>query len=1138
MNKVTQIKDFVDVAPRFLRSVNLASDWHRSESFAGYIITPNVLESLERIRDGLQQSNGQRAFTLIGPYGSGKSAFAVYLCQLLAKGAATAASAHKQLADKDQNLAAKFDQISGEEKANGGFLPIAITARRRPIAQLILEGLSQSLEGLKKTQPVLNLITRIQEAKERDFWQDTATILTFLEEIASVAKVQGYSGILLLIDEAGKTLEYALQDREGGDVYVFQEIAENANRQSSIPLLFLITLHQMFDDYVELAERTIRAEWTKVQERFHAIQFAETAATTMQLVADALHHPRPLPKKVAQAIDDVLSDLEKCSVPLPIGMNMNSFRQLAQRSWPLHPTVLLAIPHLFRRLAQNERSIFSYLTSHEPYGFQEHIRKSVDKDVGFVRLHDLYTYLLANFEAGLARLPHAKRLLEANDVINSRRGLSELSVELIRTIAMLNVLGEICPLRARAKFLACAFRVNDIEAELSSLKQQSIITFRQLDGSYRVWEGSDVDIEARMKEARRHLHLEGHSLLATLRRHLPPRTLIARRHNLLTGAYRFFNITYTEKLEKPDKYASLKFSDEACGKVVVVIPNADWAALRKGAEQATRVQPKLIVALPKQIETLRSMVEEVACLRWVAEHTEELRDDRVARRELSLRLVESEQRISQLLQTLIDPRPAPYGNSCRWFWQGQDQKVKSLAEVTRLVSTACDTIFPQSPCLRNELIARRSISSAAAAARRNLLEKMLIQHDQERLGINGFPPERSMYESVLRASGLHTLDSATGRWQFQPPPKDNNVNLRPCWDLLESKIFTSEVNQVSLKEIFNEMAKEPIGLAGGVHPVIFTSFYLCHQDVLFLYREGSFLPDPQIAHFELLQRRPDLFTVSGARLDGIRYRVIKRLAKGLGTSANTASVIRALFRVLNALPSVTKKTSRLYPEFVVEMRDKFMNARSPEKLLFSELPECFGLKPFLANEQRDEDIENFFAKLNAALQTLVGYAAALRDTMRNNLLRKCQLPENDEGWEELCRRAAWLSPRINHEILTPFCNSVLNGVTDNHNPAPALSYIVGRAFEQWTDHDVDRFPGLADGIADLFRQYWGNFGNSGPELTVAEVRQKDKLRALFKQQLPKLAGRTTSYRVMRAAMQEALQELENATQTNENGRRS
>jgi len=1132
MSNDYKISDYVGVTPRFLRSVNLFNDWKRSESFAGYIITPNVAEAIEQLNNGLFQKNGQRAFTLIGPYGTGKSAFAVFLCQLLAQRNAGHSDAISLLGTAFPKLSKQMGKIN-KDKGDKGFLPIAVTARRRPIAQIILEGIGQAISELTETASVLELSNRIHLAIDRDDWRDTANILQFIDEMGTEAKAQGYSGQLLIIDEAGKTLEYALQDKEGGDVFVFQEIAEYANRREDCPLLFLITLHQMFDDYVELAERTVRAEWTKVQERFQAIQFAESAATSMHMLAEAIRPQKVLPTKIINAIDDALRLLKASGASLPIGLDAATFDKLARRAWPLHPTVLLAMSHLFRRLAQNERSIFSYLTSHEPFGLQEHFGKQLHEDAGFVRLHDLYTYLLANFEAGLARLPQAKRLLEANDVINSRHNLSIQDFNLIRTVAILNVLGDMCQLRATASLLACAASpVPEIRAELEKLKSQSILTYRQLDGSYRVWEGSDVDIDARMKEARRNLKMEGGSMLETLRRHLPQRTLVARRHSLETGAHRYFSTKYVERLEKPEYYKNYKVAEGASGSILILLSYSDAHAMRAAAERITQVQPRLIIALPRQIESLRAVVEEVACLKWVEEHTEELRDDRVARRELSLRLIEGEQRIFQLLQVLLDPRPAPFGNLCQWFWDGCDQDPKSPVEVTQLLSTACDSIYTQSPRVRNELISRTKISSAVSSARRCLLEKMLTSSDQERLGIEKFPPERSIYESVLHAAGLHAYDPSAGTWGYQEPPEDNPVNLRPCWNLLENAIFSADVQKCELKDIFAKLAEAPYGLPEGVHPILFTAFYLHNRDDLFLYRENSFVPDPQPAHFELLQRRPDLFSVSGARLEGIRRAVVARLAKGLNTPVKTASVVRSLFRVISNLPPITMKSSKFERKIVVKFREKFQHARSPEELLFSELPGCFGMKPFLDSEDSDSDINNFFLNLNQCLSALAGHAVKTQNDARDILLVKCQISVGSDGWLELERRAVLMGPRINNEILTPLLNSIANGITDQHNSKPALSYIANRSFEQWGDVDVERFHGLAEGIGALFNKAWANFGDSGPELSEVELRQKNKLRKVLESQLRNIQGRASD-NALCAALREVLQELENSSQTNE-----
>ena len=678
-----------------------------------------------------------------------------------------------------------------------------------------------------------------------------------------------------------------------------------------------------------------------------------------------------------------------------MGLDFSTFKELSKASWPLHPTVLLAIPHLFRRLAQNERSIFSYLTSLEPYGFQEFIKNGLTREDLFVRLKDIYSYLLANFEVGLSRLPHAKRLLEANDIINSKLKLNTDQVDLIRSVALLNVLGEMCPMGATKHLMSCAAsNIGEVESKLEVLKSQSILTLRKLDGTYRVWEGSDVDIHARMKEARRKLQMEGQSLYETLSQHLPTRSMVARRHSLETGAHRYFKIVYSERIN--GNYKNLfKCLEGAAGIILVLLPQADYKAVQSKAKNATSSHNRLIVALPRQIDALRGVVEEVACLNWVQNNTEELRDDRVARRELNMRLAEGEQRIAQLLQTLLDPRPAPTGNSCQWFWNGEDCQPKTPVEVARLISKACDKIYSSGPKVRNELVARRKISSAATSARRCLMEKMLTNGSEERLGIEGYPPERSIYESVLHATGIHVKEPQSNQWIFQAPPKDKPENLYPCWFLLEQEIFRPQIQRVEVKRLFNMLSDVPYGLPEGIHPILFAAFYILNQDDLFLYRDNSFIPDVQPAHFELLQKRPDLFTVSGARLDGTRKAVVERLAKGLKQPPKTASVVRALFQMLHSLPQVTLKSSMFEDSLGLKMKECLLQAQSPEELLFKDLPSVYGLAAFSEDEVRSEDIDLFFVQLNKSLSVLRDHADNLLNQARDNLLKKCGFAGGD-----------------------------------------------------------------------------------------------------------------------------------------------
>ena len=74
----------VHVRGRFHRSVHLPHDWQTPHDSGDYLATPALLEFAGQILQELRRDGGARAWTLTGPYGTGKSAFALFLTGLLA----------------------------------------------------------------------------------------------------------------------------------------------------------------------------------------------------------------------------------------------------------------------------------------------------------------------------------------------------------------------------------------------------------------------------------------------------------------------------------------------------------------------------------------------------------------------------------------------------------------------------------------------------------------------------------------------------------------------------------------------------------------------------------------------------------------------------------------------------------------------------------------------------------------------------------------------------------------------------------------------------------------------------------------------------------------------------------------------
>ncbi len=78
MSDSPTLDKLVVVSPRFARSVSLVRDAHRADALDGYILTPTGRAVLRRLTDALHGETTVRAWSITGPYGSGKSALALF----------------------------------------------------------------------------------------------------------------------------------------------------------------------------------------------------------------------------------------------------------------------------------------------------------------------------------------------------------------------------------------------------------------------------------------------------------------------------------------------------------------------------------------------------------------------------------------------------------------------------------------------------------------------------------------------------------------------------------------------------------------------------------------------------------------------------------------------------------------------------------------------------------------------------------------------------------------------------------------------------------------------------------------------------------------------------------------------------
>ena len=1086
MNKDIPLSEIFHVSSRFRRSVHLERDFYAENSLDGYVVTVTARETLRRLISALENHSASKAWSLTGPYGSGKSAFALFAAKLLGNPESPdTQQALNLLESADVFLRDQFMDVRASQQKERGFCPVLISGERAPITIALLRGLASGLAAFGGGSRRFRLIGSIERRLESATPENppyASEITDFFEAATRKLGETGGAGLVLVVDELGKFLEYAAQHPSQGDMFVLQSLAEFAARSENTPLFLLTILHQAFEQYAQRLEQSQREEWAKVQGRFEDVAFIEPGEQVLRLIGDAIETNI----NALKTLDDARRFLA-VSVDLqlkPRQLDTYEFLQLLENCLPLHPTVALIVGSLFRRFAQNERSLFALLNSGEPHGLQDFLANhSYDGPrLPLFSLPDLYDYINTALGNRLYGSSDGRKWARIESAIARLPNPSPMAVSLIKTIGLLSVVREVSVnLKSSKDLLRYALDdgtenyAQEFEGALSELEKRSIAIYRRYNGAYALWEGSDIDIESRLSEASAQLD-SNQRLAPTISTVLPPQPLIARRHLFETGTLRYFVIRYTD-VERFDADLEKPLGDSD-GLVLYALPASDFEAerlVKKATEGSVVERKEVLIAIPQSIAILQDAILELGRLRWVENHTPELDGDDTARRELAARIADSEQTISGPLSSLFTSNIAGHDEGkCTWYHGGSKAPIASRRELNEYLSRICDSVYHKTPIIRNELINQRQLSHSASRARRMLIKAMLECGVQENLGITGYPPEMSVYLSLLSDTGIHR--NVSGEWGFHPPQESSEDKIFLTWGAIEAFLDDCEAERQPVSKLYRRLEEPPIGLKSGPIPILLCAVLLHYEAEIALYEDGSFITDISIPVFERLIRSPEKFELKRFRMSGIRSEVFSQFLTMISKPSpetgqpNLLAVVRPLVRFVTKLPRYTMLTQELSHE-AIELRKTIGGAREPDALLFVQLPQALGFDAFGAYEEMDLSIvARFFNTLQRVLSELNRAYDDLQASIAQLLASAFSLKGNNEEIRlELYRRVEPLLDLTIETKLKGFFLRVCDDELDFREWLEAIgTYIVQKPPSAWNDTDKTQFQ---MNLAELGRKF-------------------------------------------------------------------
>lgn len=769
----------------FLKSINIIDDLGHPKRFGHYHPTPRSAPLISAVmRPG--------ATMAIASYGSGKS---------LAAGIGALA------VENDPRAAKTLAEISHRlEQVDPG------------ISSAISDRVSSGTRG--KVVLLSGYVSDLPEQMSSAL--GLGNCKTVKAVVAAIRQSNDYDHVAIVWDEFGRHLEGLIMDAKSRDLEMLQDLAELAARPFGTTMSITLLLHQSVLAYARTLNQTSRNEWRKIEGRFNPLRFVEDSSQLYSLVAKLISARSPgTVSQAAVPVDEVVSraiegrwfDETKSS---------EEVARLVTTAWPLSAAALQVLPRLVARVAQNERSLFTFLEALDlsrPVGADavyEAFSEAIRSDIGVGGLHRQWVEVESarnRSETEIERETLAAAFLLQAGASGERRHVKK--AVLVGAVA------------------SAGFSLKDAEAAVAGLIRRKLLIHRKLNDEVSVWHGADVDVSGKLREEREKIG-SGFDLMEFL--HKEHRAPFVRpvRHNDSKGVSRYLDGVFA-KASDLGKFLQQPFESD-WGRVVYVIANTseEIAAARAAAREEWARTVVVTPSDPIQVEDAALEVEALLSLR---RNEELLAQDPLVAREIDELLAMSRSHLSMIIHRLTSDRPA----SSEWWHAGIKLDVDTDRPAAIAISKLMDDWYPKTPHVVNDQIVRTRLSRPMSTARIRMITRLMGHADTPGLAYqeDEGAAEASVYRTVLMRTGLHCVKD--GRGAFADPADLRDPGLSEVWELIRDFFTTKGVKR--LDELTLRLSAPPYGVAAGLMPILVMAGYKAFARAVAIRTEGRYVRD-------------------------------------------------------------------------------------------------------------------------------------------------------------------------------------------------------------------------------------------------------------------------------------------------------
>jgi len=874
-----------------------------------YILSTSSIQALRRIF----VTNTSNSIAITGPFGSGKSSLLIFLEALLNKEKKSEICIDK-LEEKDAEIYAEYQKFVGSKKK--GFFSVKVVGEHISFKKAFTTTLLEYKE-LKETHKL------IQSDEETSF-----TLL--LKQLNKEIEKLGYTGILFLIDELGKIIEYASEKYLDSDIHALQDLAEYVNKQDNARLV--VALHKSFKDYVQNTSYLSFTEWDKIQGRFDSIIFQDDFYELMHIFEEAITvDSSSSMKKVNAKVNSIFTSYKEYVVDKHIPVDSSSLEKLA----PLHPFSSLALFHIFSKYFQNQRSVFSFLSAQEPYSFQSFIDKETEDETLYT-LEMLFDYINYLSNAYAVNMVDKESWKLANEYLDSANVLTAVQQQIIKSIALISAFGLEHLIQLDKKTLELALvDAQDVPGEIKKLEAKGLILYKRVTNSFALIEETTVNIDEELTSViKSHVKI---NYTEEINKVIENDRILAKRFAIETGTAKFFSKEFVDS--DIGKTKNSKF------KLIYVSAEVSKEAIVKVSSKNTNC---VYIPLPLS-NHIKSLIDQSFAINTLLERKDIL----------------SNQRISKLLYGMLNANKNEIDKVLdikeTMYFKGEVLSYSS-EKLQQLISSILENTYEHMPIIINDLVNPIQQETSVPNGMKKLFEHMICHEQDENLGIEKLPAHMAIYLSVIKRSGLHSKKS--GKWSFSMPTEKNFALV---WkELLK---YAKNNQTITINSMVELLCKVPYGLNEDAAKFVVFLFLIINESKIHFFRENTYQFDFDIDQIMDVWKNSKLYTIRWYELtkdeEAIFAKYIQIFDKYIETDYSKKSikyVFQKLYKNLNALPKYCHQTNSLSKQ-ANALRSGILASKEPHTTFFKVFPNALNYAE-LNQTNVDEFIEEFKQAFN------------------------------------------------------------------------------------------------------------------------------------------------------------------------------